>query len=286
MIRQVVLQPAALLLLSGAFVSGGCCTLKEHHHRRLGPDNSRLSYSEDTDLSKAFNRKVLRFGSADGTPAVLLLHEVGGATPETLELGERLRTEGYTVYVPVLFGKVGERKPNLLARCRSRDFHCLSSSASPVAHELLDKLLPRLAARHSVIGVIGMCLTGNFPLLLFQHESVKAAVVSQPALPLFRKNAIGLSSKELNATRAALNSRQARVLYFRYSLDCLSPGERLDALSKALPGRVDRRVFPACDSEHHAVLTDSLTETPEAWKCLTAYLAENLQGKAPLRAPA
>src|SRR3954471_2408783 len=114
MIRQVARQPAVLLLLAGAFVSSGCCTLKEHHHRRLGPDNSRLSYSEDTDLSKALNRKVLRFGSVERVPAVLLLHEIGGATPETLELGERLRAEGYTVYVPVLFGKVGERKPNLL----------------------------------------------------------------------------------------------------------------------------------------------------------------------------
>jgi|GEM_PF-856273 len=270
-----------VLLLAGALFSGGCCGLKTHHQRRLGPDTSRLSYQEDTDLFSALNRKILRFGAPEGAPAVLLLHEIGGATPEALELGERLKKEGYTVYVPVLFGGIGERHPNLLARCRSHDFRCLSNSASPLAHELLDKLLPRLAARHPAIGVIGMCLTGNFPLLLVQHGSVKAAVVSQPALPLLRKSVIGLSDQELRATKAALDSKKTRVLYFRYSLDCVSPGERLEALSKALPGRVDRRVFPACDSEHHAVLTDSLTETPEAWQCLTTYLAETLQGKAP-----
>jgi dienelactone hydrolase len=209
----------------------------------------------------------------------LLLHEIGGVTPETLELGERLSNEGYTVYVPVLFGKVGERKPAMLARCRSHDFNCLSDSASPLARELLDKLLPRIAARHTKIGVIGMCLTGSFPLLLVQHDAVKAAVVSQPALPLFRKSAVGLSAEEIAATRTALEPK-AKVLYFRYSRDCISPNERLEALKKELPGRVESRVFPACTSEHHAVLTDSLTETPEAWKCLTAYLAESLQGKA------
>lgn len=281
-ISLAVAMLAVLVVLAGAFMASGCCALGPHHHRRLGPDRSELFYQEERVLTLAFGRKVLRFGGEEGGPAVLLLHEIGGVTPETLELGQRLSNEGYTVYVPVLFGEVGVRKPKGIADlCLGHDFNCMKDAASPLAHELLAELLPAIARRHSTIGVIGMCLTGNFPLLLMQHPAVNAAVLSQPALPFFSKGATGISADELMKLRKALENKDARLLYFRYSLDCISPPARLASLTRALPGRVDSRVFPSCDSEHHAVLTDSLTETPEAWNCLTAYLAETLQGKAP-----
>jgi dienelactone hydrolase len=287
-VSRVAVAFAMLVVLAGAFLTGGCCAFGPHHQRRLGPDQTQFVRKDDKALGQALGRPVLVFNEKEGVPAVLLLHEIGGVTPETLELAARLSQEGYTVYVPVLFGEVGVRKPlGLVSLCLGHDFNCVKSSVSPPAHELLTKLLPAIAERHSKIGVIGMCLTGNFPLLLMQHPAVNAAVLSQPALPFFRKGATGVSTGELTNLRKALEDKDARaakktkLLYFRYLLDCISPPERLEALDRALPGRVIDGVFPSCDSEHHAVLTDSLTETPEAWQCMTSYLGETLQGKAP-----
>ena len=37
------------------------------------------------------------------------------------------------------------------------------------------------------VGVIGMCLTGNFAIQLIGDDSVLAAVASQPAMPFFKQ---------------------------------------------------------------------------------------------------
>lgn len=285
--RKAVKCLSLVVIALCAFGVSNCCGLKAHHHRRLGPDLSQAHHEDDKELVNALGKSwVLRFGPQDGEPpAVLLLHELGGPTPEAVELAARLDREGYTVYLPVLFGRAGERSEgifNLARRCLSHDFACLQESASPLAIELANRLLPAIAVRHSSIGVIGMCLTGNFPLVLVTHEKVRAAVLSQPSLPIVGKGRTGLSPHQLQAADKAMSKKGMAALYFRYSNDCLSPQARLAAFKAALPGRLEERVFSSCHLEHHAVLTDSLTETPEAWSCLLSYLAERLKGKPPL----
>src|ERR687891_1171683 len=98
--RRVALGLAVPVLLAGAFLASSCCALRPHHQRRLGADPCRDCYQEDKVLARGLAWNVLRFGPEEGgAPAVLLLHEIGGASPETLELGNRLQQEGYTVYV-------------------------------------------------------------------------------------------------------------------------------------------------------------------------------------------
>jgi hypothetical protein len=47
-------------------------------------------------------------GDWQSAPPILLLHEMPGLTPDTLELAHCLAGHGYTVYVPLLFGNLGE----------------------------------------------------------------------------------------------------------------------------------------------------------------------------------
>ena len=42
-------------------------------------------------------------------PGVLLKHELPGMTPQCLGLARRLTEEGYKVYLPLFFGRVGRR---------------------------------------------------------------------------------------------------------------------------------------------------------------------------------
>src|SRR5262245_55615893 len=74
-------------------------------HRRIKEEyNEAMHYFEPDDR---FQRLVLRSRSPAG-PAVLLLHELPGLTPEDMLLGYRIAQQGFQVYLPVLFGKVGQ----------------------------------------------------------------------------------------------------------------------------------------------------------------------------------
>ncbi len=276
LLGSLVALPVAISL------AHGCCAFKTHHHRRLSPEVSVRPDEERELAAQAGLSHVLRFGPVEKTrPAVVLLHEIGGATPESQELALRLSQEGYTVYLPVLFGTVGQRSEGIgaiFSRCTGGDFHCFRSRAGELAERLRTKLVEAVALRHQGVGAIGMCLTGSFPLILAESSDVKAVVVSQPALPTFQGGALGISGSELDAVKRSFGGE---ILYFRFSDDCLSPPQRLDSFDREFPGQVRSRVFPSCDAEHHAVLTDSLTETPEAWSCLTEYLAEKLKGEIP-----
>ena len=47
------------------------------------------------------SKPVYRAGTG---PAVVLIHELPGMVPECVELGRKSAAEGYTVYMPLLFG--------------------------------------------------------------------------------------------------------------------------------------------------------------------------------------
>lgn len=84
------------------------------------------------------------------------------------------------------------------------------------------------------IGIIGMCLTGVFPLALL-GEGVGGAVLCQPTLPFTltfgkpigrQKENIGLDRNDLDiATRSNIP-----LLAMRYAADELCPPERIQAL--------------------------------------------------------
>jgi len=134
--------------------------------------------------------------------------------------------------------------------------------------------------RHTV--VIGMCLTGHVGATLLDEEFVKAAVMSQPALPLqklgYERRLTGLSSDET----VAVHKSGKPILAFRFTNDCVSPAERM-ASFQAIFGtqvsvtEIDSRLF---HPSAHAVLTQEYrkgTATEAAVEQVIAFLDCNLK---------
>src|SRR3954471_8263133 len=78
-------------------------------------------------------RSVLTRGEG---PAVVVIHEIPGITPEVAAFGRRVAADGFRVYLPVLFGTPGKPMSagytlQQFARvCVSREFAILAGGAS------------------------------------------------------------------------------------------------------------------------------------------------------------
>ena len=103
-------------------------------------------------------------------PAVVLMHELPGMTPECIALARRIAHEGFTVYMPLLFGEANEPLSgvtmlrNAVRLCLSREFAMLASNRSSPVTVWLKALCREAKVRceGAGVGVIGMCLTGGF----------------------------------------------------------------------------------------------------------------------------
>jgi dienelactone hydrolase len=184
-----------------------------------------------------FKRPVLRTVSGSG-PAVVLLHELQGLSWEDMLLAHRIADEGFQVYLPVLFGTVKENSVGFgyFQSCVSGEFECSKLSARSSILDWLEEVCTRVSEDTSGgrIGVIGMCLTGTFPLALLQ-DRVQAAVLCQPSLPFTallgrpigaQKTDIGLSVKDLDVAQHS----NVPFLTMRYAGDPRCPQERMAKL--------------------------------------------------------
>lgn len=178
-------------------------------------------------------------------PGVILMHEVPGVYSGVIELGKRIVDEGFTVFIPDLFGTV-YREPSaryvlgqISRLCIGKEFHTLACNhASPITDWL--KALSRHVHEElggKGIGVIGLCVTGNFALTMMVDPFVLAPVLSEPALPFpilpCHKKSLHISPEDL----AVVKKRTAEgvsVLGLRFSNDFASPRERFETLRKEL----------------------------------------------------
>ena len=237
-------------------------------------------------------------------PAVVLMHELPGFVPQFWRLARWLVAAGYTVYAPALYDAPGTpveeaREPKgMMAAlgkvCISREIHIFArggkDEGSPVTAWL------RALARHvhgeaggPGIGVIGLCLTGNFAWSLAGDPSVLAPVAAEPSMPFYAGKAghglLHMSEEE----KAALKARGDQpVMALRFSGDPACRAARFEAI-KGLLGedRVIERVLPdeAKNPDGnpfpHAVLTKDLIQesgepTYEAAREVLAFLKERL----------
>jgi dienelactone hydrolase len=132
------------------------------------------------------------------------------------------------------------------------------------------------------VGVIGMCLTGNFAISLIGDDSVLAAVTSQPAMPILQQGALHMSPVEVEQSREALN-RKDPILGFRFKNDKLCTAAKFDCIDTAFnepeKERVRLKVLPG---DGHSVLTlDFVDEqghpTREALDDVIAYFSRSLE---------
>jgi len=234
-------------------------------------------------------------------PAVVLIHEVPGITPEALELAERLIAAGFLVVLPSLFGSDGKPLSNgyaaqqMFRLCIGKEVSMLAANASSPITTWLRGLCKVLHAELGGrgVGVIGMCLTGNFVLSTMVEPSVVAPVVAQPALPLpvgaKRAASLHLSDDELVAIQSRTKQEGLQVLGLRFSGDSKCPASRFATLREALgPGFVPIEIDSSPGNAHgispaaHSVLTHDFVDreghpTKEALGAVLSFLGSRLQ---------
>ncbi len=236
-----------------------------------------LGFERGTHTAEGATRTVYRIGTG---PAVLVISEIPGITPEVAAFARQVSDKGLTAVLPHMFGDDGRPATGGYAfrtftrACVAREFTVLATGrTSPIVTWLRD--LAR--AEHERcggpgVGAVGMCFTGGFALGLMVDDIVVAPVLSQPSLPLpfgrRRKWDLGLSDADARrvAERAAAGTC---VLGLRFTGDTFSPPERFAHLRELLGDRfvaVEIDSSPGNPHGHkraaHSVLTNDLDDRP------------------------
>jgi dienelactone hydrolase len=181
-------------------------------------------------------------------PAVIVIHEIPNLHPGVIGFAQRVIEQGFTVYMPSLFGEPGapvtlrSNIRSVLRACVSREFATWATGkTSPISTWL--RALARdahAACGGPGVGAIGMCLTGGFALAMMVDETVVAPVLSQPSVPFpitsAQRRDLGIS----NADLAVIRSRAAAgtcVMGLRFTGDRLVPAARFARLREELGDR-------------------------------------------------
>jgi dienelactone hydrolase len=257
---------------------------------------AEFEQSEFTDGGET--RPIYRSGSG---PAVIVISELPGITPEVAGFARRVAAAGLTAVMPHLFGhdgkapSIGYTASSFARACIAKEFTVLATGrTSPVIIWL--RALARDEHRRCGgpgVGAVGMCFTGGFALGMMVDDVVVAPVLSQPSLPIGLTRAhrrdLGLSPGDLDRVqeRAAAG---CSVLGLRFTGDPMSPPERFERL-RALLGEafvaVELDSSPGNPHGHarmsHSVLTEHLDDRPStptraALDQVLAFFTERLLG--------
>ncbi|WP_029888974.1 dienelactone hydrolase family protein [Polycyclovorans algicola] len=184
-------------------------------------------------------RDVFRAGSG---PAVIVMTEVPGITPQVARFAQWVVDAQFTVFMPQLIGTPmrpltpGAVLGSMARICINREFRVLAAhQSSPIVDWL------RALARHAHqacggpgVGAIGMCLTGNFALAMMLDAPVLAPVLCQPSLPLRitrnKASAVHASPAEIAAAHDKIDHQGARILGLRFHRDPWCPPARFQRL--------------------------------------------------------
>jgi dienelactone hydrolase len=218
----------------------------------------KRSMKQDDPLEDFARREITLDGVgkrvyvAGSGPAVIVMTEMPGISPEVARFSRWVRDAGFTVYMPSLFGRDGavpgaEEGGAIFQRaCVNAEFRALAANvSSPVTQWL--RALARLAHRESGgpgVGAIGMCFTGNFALTMMLEPAMLAPVLSQPALPLNEPAGIEIAPEEIKAVRERLVREDLTVLAYRFEGDRFCMAARFATYAEALGDRFVGRVLP------------------------------------------
>jgi dienelactone hydrolase len=192
-------------------------------------------------------RTVYQRGSG---PGVVVMHEVPGITPPVAAFARRVADDGFSVYVPHLFGTPGKAETlpyalaSMLRCCVSREFKVLAANESSPITDWLRALCRHAHAQCGGpgVGAIGMCMTGNFALALMVDPCVMAPVLSQPSLPAgsspAKREGLHLSPADLEVVKRRA-AEGVGVLALRFSGDPLCRAERFERLRRELGDGVE-----------------------------------------------
>src|SRR5262245_44035854 len=216
------------------------------------------SIKQDDELEDFAPREIALDGVAKRVyvagrgPAVIVMSEMPGISPEVARFARWVRDAGFTVYMPSLFGRDGavpgvkEGGAVFKQACVSAEFRALAANqSSPVTRWL--RALARLAHGQCGgrgVGAVGMCFTGNFALTMMLEPAMLAPVLSQPSLPLDDPAGLEIAPAEIKAVRDRLEREDLTVLAYRFAGDRFCRAERFAAYAAALGDRFVARVLP------------------------------------------
>ena len=216
------------------------------------------SMHEDDPLDDFSRREITLDGAtktvytAGSGPAVIVMPEMPGISPQVARFARWVRDAGFTVYLPSLFGRDGavpgadEGAAVFRRACVSAEFRAFAADeSSPVTVWL--RALARLAHQECGdpgVGAIGMCFTGNFALTMMLEPSVLAPVLSQPTLPLDDPAGLHIAPDELAEARGRMQREDLTVLAYRFAGDKFCQAQRFSAYAEALGDRFVPRVLP------------------------------------------
>ncbi len=257
------------------------------------PEIAGFEATEHT--AQGVTRTVYRRGEG---PPVVVMHEIPGITPEVARFARRVADEGFTVVMPWLFGTPNRPLSTPYAfgqialACVRREFKVWSrNEASPITEWLRD--LSRAMHRETglPVGAIGMCLTGNFALVLMLDEHLMAPVLSQPSLPFsafrFQHRSLHVSAEQL-VTIKRRAAEGVGVLGMRFTHDALCQKPRFDRLREELGDGFEAiEIDSGPGNPHgiprtaHSVVTSDLVDeeghpTREALDRVLAFFRERL----------
>jgi dienelactone hydrolase len=183
-------------------------------------------------------RTVYRAGAG---PAVVIMSEIPGITPQVVRFARYVAEAGFSVYMPYLIGEtmrpvaIGYALGQMARVCISREFRVLASHRSS---PIVDWLRAFANQAHKEqggkgVGAVGMCLTGNFALAMMLGTPMLAPVLSQPSLPFFKKDGLHVSDEEIAAGKKRIADDGARILGLRFKGDGACRAERFQQLREA-----------------------------------------------------
>jgi dienelactone hydrolase len=213
----------------------------------MGYEAALEGYEKFRFKAGRWTRDVYRKGSG---PAVIVIHEMPGLHPEVLPFADRLAEAGMTVFLPVLFGAPGRPATHpasaltmLSGMCVRFEFNAWRAGRSSPIVDWLRALARKAHANCGGrgVGAVGMCFTGGFALAMMTEPAVVAPVLSQPSLPLGKKNAAGVdaSSAEVACAKRRFVEEDLSMIGLRFKGDPFVPDARFETLKREFGERFE-----------------------------------------------
>lgn len=236
-------------------------------------------------------------------PAVVLMPEMPGISPDVARFARWVRDAGFCVYLPSLFGVDGayplaEAGESIVRRaCVSAEFRAFAGGGTSPVVTWLRGLARQAHAECGGpgVGAVGLCFTGNFALTMALEPAVIAPVVNHPSLPFDDPGGLEISDEDAAAVAQRVARDGLRVLAYRFDNDNWCTGRRFAAYRALLGDAFDGRVLKA-ETAHtnpppffrdvvgcaHSVVTAHLVDqdghpTLQARNEIIAFLAERLR---------
>ncbi|MFD4156034.1 dienelactone hydrolase family protein [Streptomyces hydrogenans] len=219
--------------------------------RTQGRDDDPLDDFERREVEvEGVSKRVYVSGAG---PAVVLMPEMPGISPDVARFARWIRDAGLSVYVPSLFGVDGayplaDAAGAVMRRaCVSAEFRAFAGGGtSPVVGWLRGLARAAHAERGGPgVGAVGLCFTGNFALSMTLEPTVVAPVVNHPSLPLDDPGGLELGAEDASAVAERVRREGLKVLAYRFEDDRWCTGRRFAAYRALLGDAFDGRVLPA-----------------------------------------